>query len=58
MVARDLWDMVFCLFGVDWVMPREMLDLLFCWPRLSRRVNGAIRDPTLLFVVFVARKEC
>jgi hypothetical protein len=51
-----IWS--FACLGFDWVMPREMLDLLFCWPRLSRRFNGAIRDPTLLFVVFVARKEC
>jgi hypothetical protein len=40
--ARDLWDLVFCLFGVDWVMPRGVLDMLSCWSRLSRRVNGAI----------------
>lgn len=42
-IARDLWDLVFSLFGVAWVMPRDVLQLLACWPRLSRRGNWAIR---------------
>ena len=29
--ARELWSMVFGLFGVTWVMPRSALDLLACW---------------------------
>ena len=29
--ARELWTMVFGLFGVTWVMPRSTLDLLACW---------------------------
>ena len=30
-VARDLWNLVCSLFGVSWVMPRGVVDLLFCW---------------------------
>jgi hypothetical protein len=30
-VARDLWNLVCCLFGVSWVMPRGVVDLLLCW---------------------------
>ena len=40
--AIDLWDMVFCLFGVDWVMPREILDLLSCCLSCLGEFNGAI----------------
>uniref|UniRef100_A0A2N9G3X9 Reverse transcriptase zinc-binding domain-containing protein n=1 Tax=Fagus sylvatica TaxID=28930 RepID=A0A2N9G3X9_FAGSY len=31
------------MFGVDWVMPRSVMGLLLCWPRLSKRANGIIR---------------
>ena len=27
-VARELWNMVFNLFGVHWVMPCDVVDLL------------------------------
>lgn len=28
-----LWSMVFCLFGLQWVMPERVVDLLACWIR-------------------------
>jgi len=31
--ARELWIMVFQLFGVEWVMPRWVVDLLARWKR-------------------------
>ena len=30
-IARELWGMVFTLFGILWVMPRMLNDLLACW---------------------------
>jgi hypothetical protein len=30
-VARDLWSSLFNLFGVDWVMPRRVRELLVSW---------------------------
>ena len=30
-VARELWDLVFVLFGVQWVTPRTILDLFSNW---------------------------
>jgi hypothetical protein len=30
-VARDLWNFIFSLFGLQWVMPKEVRDLLACW---------------------------
>lgn len=30
LIARDFWDLVFSMFGVAWVMPRGVLELLAC----------------------------
>jgi hypothetical protein len=32
-IARDLWNLVFRMFGVEWVMPRRVVELLACWKR-------------------------
>ena len=29
--AKELWDMVFAMFGIDWVMPKRVVDLFDCW---------------------------
>ncbi len=29
--SRAVWDMAFVQFGVHWVLPRTVLDLLACW---------------------------
>jgi len=31
MVARELWSMILQLFGVVWVMPRSVKDMLGSW---------------------------
>jgi hypothetical protein len=28
---RELWVLIFCLFGVEWVMPRRAIELLASW---------------------------
>ena len=30
-VAREMWDMVFALFGVQWMMLGKVVDLPPCW---------------------------
>ena len=30
-IASDLWSCIFTLFGLQWVMPKGVLDLLACW---------------------------
>jgi hypothetical protein len=30
-IARDLWSYILILFGVEWVMPRTVLELLNSW---------------------------
>lgn len=29
--ATGLWTFVFCLVGMNWVMPKSVSELLFCW---------------------------
>jgi hypothetical protein len=31
--ARELWSLIFCMFGISWVMPRKVSALLHCWRR-------------------------
>jgi hypothetical protein len=33
-VAHDLWSYIFSLFGIEWVMPRTVLELLTSWDAL------------------------
>ena len=30
-IAYELWPMVFCLFGIHWVMPYKVSELLASW---------------------------
>jgi hypothetical protein len=30
-VARDLWVSIFRLFGLEWVMPQRVMELLAGW---------------------------
>ena len=29
--AKELWDMIFVMFRIPWVMSRRVLDLFDCW---------------------------
>ena len=31
--ASDLWSFIFSLFGISWVMPKQVFELLACWFR-------------------------
>ena len=39
--ARELWALVFSMFGVWWVMPRHVVDLLACWTGRTCRCRAA-----------------
>ena len=42
-VATDLWAMVLGLFGVNWVMPKFVVEILACWQgQFGRHCNGHI----------------
>ena len=38
-IASDLWNFVFTLLGLQWVMPCHVVDLLACWSGCLCRVS-------------------
>ena len=42
-IARELWNMVLSLFGVFWVMPKDVVELLASWlGNFRKHRNGII----------------
>jgi hypothetical protein len=35
-VASAMWNNIFSRFGISWVMPRSVLDLVACWWKFGR----------------------
>jgi hypothetical protein len=50
-IASTLWDAMFSCFGLAWVMPRQVVDLLACWWSSGRTRSAAVWKmlPTCLF---------
>ena len=42
MYARELWDMIFVLFGIHWVMPRNVMALFDCWQGSLGQYQNAV----------------
>ena len=43
LIARELWSMVVTLFGIFWVMPKDVLDLLASWSgKFRKHKNGVL----------------
>ena len=60
-VAAEVWDMVFGLFGVSWVMPSSVVGLLACWQghfgRLRNGVIWKIVPPCLMWCIWKERNN-
>ena len=41
-IASEIWSMIFCLFGICWVMPQRVADLLDCWSCNFRRHRNIV----------------
>ena len=41
-IAYEMWSMIFCLFGICWVMPQRVVDLLDCWTCNFRRHRNIV----------------
>jgi hypothetical protein len=61
--AKELWDMIFALFGIHWVMPKRVIDVFNCWQ--GSLESGATSEccdleghSSLLDVVSLERKKC
>ena len=41
--AKELWDMIFALFGIHWVMPKHVIEVFCCWQgSMGRHKNMVI----------------
>ena len=60
-VASEVWDMVFGLFGVSWVMPSSVVVLFACWQshfgRLRNGVIWKIVPPCLMWCIWKERNN-
>ena len=58
LVASELWDMVFGLFGVCWVMPMSVVGLFACWQgHFGHHHNGDIWKVIPLCLMWCIWKE-
>jgi hypothetical protein len=57
-VASALWNNIFSCFGISWVMPRSVLDLVTCWWKAGRSGSATSWKmvPICLFGVFGEKK--
>jgi hypothetical protein len=40
--AKELWDMIFVLFRIHWVMLKRVIDLLHCWQGSVGRLQNFV----------------
>jgi hypothetical protein len=60
-VARALWSYVLILFGVEWIMPRTVLELLNSWGGGDwewSTQRGLAVSSSMLAVVYLEGAEC
>jgi hypothetical protein len=58
-LAIDLWVLVFCLFGIDWVMPKWVVELLASWRgQFGCHHNLEAWRMASLFVMWYIWREC
>uniref|UniRef100_A0A2N9HQT2 Reverse transcriptase domain-containing protein n=1 Tax=Fagus sylvatica TaxID=28930 RepID=A0A2N9HQT2_FAGSY len=56
-IASALWSYVFTMFGVQWVLPAKVLDLLFGWHNWFGRRSSAIWNLAPLCVMWSLWQE-
>ena len=54
-MAKQFWDTILTMFVVHWVMPRNVRDLIACWPGALGRHSHALiwRVPPLPYELFM-----
>ena len=56
-IAHSLWMYMLQLFGIDWVMPSSVADLLFCWYHWLRKHNSDIWNLDLDCLMWIIRTK-
>ena len=53
-----MWSFVFSLFGVSWLMPSRVIDLLVCWKwSFSKRGSSVIWSAVPLYLMWMLWRE-
>ena len=56
--ARELWAFIFVLFGVNWVVPKLVKELLLCWRRKPKPYKTTVQNVVTLCLMWTyGRKE-
>jgi hypothetical protein len=55
--AQYLWNAFFSRFGLAWVMPRGVVDLLHCWWSGGRPRNAVVRKMVPLCIMWCLWSE-
>ena len=56
-IAHSLWMYMIWLFGIDWVMPGSVVDLLFCWYHCLGKHSFDIWDLVLGYLMWTIWTE-
>lgn len=58
-IARELWSLTLVLFGVQYIMPKWVIDLLACWKGcFGRHHSGDIWNVIRLCIMRTIQKGC
>ena len=56
-IAHSLWMYMLQLFGIEWVMPGSVVDLLFCWYHWLGKHSSDIWDLVLSCLMWIIWTE-
>ena len=56
-MAAGLWSFVFCSFGIHWVLPGKVLDLLFEWRNWFRKHSSDVWNLVPLCLMWMLWQE-
>jgi hypothetical protein len=57
-IAHEMWSMLFGLFGISWVIPRNVLGLLDCWQgKFGRHRNWGAWHAVLHYLMWCLWQE-
>ena len=57
-MVGELWSLVLCLFGLQWAIPKRVVNLLGSWKgRFAKHQNGNIWNAIPLCIMWILSKE-
>jgi hypothetical protein len=56
-VASALWNNIYSRFGISWVMPRSVLDLVACWEKSERSRSATTWKMVPIYIFWCIWRE-